>query len=65
MSKKSLKGAWLAQSVEYPILDLRIMSLSAMLDVEITLKKYKTKPFVSTTIPWNKLVNIIKKIIET
>ena len=32
-------GAWLAQWVEHAILDLRVVSLSPTLGVEITLKK--------------------------
>lgn len=36
---KSLKGAWLAQSVEHVTLNLRVVNSSPTLDVEITLKK--------------------------
>ena len=33
------KGAWLAPSVEHAALDLKVVSSSAMLGVELTLKK--------------------------
>ena len=36
MEDKTDRGTWLAQSVEYVILDLRIMNLSPTLDVEFT-----------------------------
>ena len=38
-------GAWLAQRVEHATLDLRVVSLSSRLGIEITLKKKKTKNF--------------------
>ena len=34
-------GAWLAQSLEHATLDLRVMSSSPMLVIEVTLKKKK------------------------
>lgn len=33
-----LRGAWLAQSVDHLSLDLRVVGLSSMLGVDITLK---------------------------
>jgi len=42
--KPFLRGAWLAQSEEHAILDLRVMSLSPTLGVEITKKKKQKKP---------------------
>ena len=38
-NRKIEKIGWLAQSVEHSTLDLRVMSLSLTLDVEISLKK--------------------------
>ena len=37
--KKKPKGLWLAQSVEHVTFDLKVVSLSPTLGVEITLKK--------------------------
>ena len=39
---RSLGVAWLAQSVEHVTLDLKVVSTSPLLGVEITLKKWNT-----------------------
>ena len=39
--KISIRGIWLAQSVEHVTIDLQVVSSSPMLDTEITLKKIK------------------------
>ena len=43
MKEAIVQGVWLAQSVEHATLDLGVMHSSAMLGVEITLKKKKEK----------------------
>ena len=48
--KPSKRGAWLAQWVEPAILDLRVLSLSPMLSIEVTYKN-KTKPSKSFSVP--------------